>query len=201
MLASVSKPPHSRPYSAAATNAAAIAPAEEPPTLRNRYRRARCVAARGYTTPLVMPPFITMSHSRRCSSWPLTCHRLDRYNVDSSRLPTTLQPACREYCRGVDHSDANRGGTSASRSAIAATTPTPSDSGGDGGDAGLHQPRSSPSVSAGPGRENQPLIRAAAIAAVGQRTAPPRPFSPRGAPPGVRQRAEKPFASLWRTAV
>jgi hypothetical protein len=38
-----------------------MAPAEAPPMLRNRYDRAISHTANGYTTPLVIPPFMTMS--------------------------------------------------------------------------------------------------------------------------------------------
>ena len=62
--ASFWKPPRSRPYSAAAAPAAAIAPAEVPPTFAKRYVRASSQSACGYTTPLVMPPFITTSQER-----------------------------------------------------------------------------------------------------------------------------------------
>ena len=57
------KPPSSRPHSAAATMHAAMAPADEPPMFTNLRVRASSHAASGYTTPLVMPPFITRSHS------------------------------------------------------------------------------------------------------------------------------------------
>jgi hypothetical protein len=42
---------------------AAIAPADAPPRRRNRYRLASWQAVSGYTTPLVMPPFMIKSQS------------------------------------------------------------------------------------------------------------------------------------------
>ena len=62
-LATSSKPPLPccLPYSAAAVTAAAIAPAEVPPMFLKEYVFDNSTTAAGYTTPLVMPPFITMS--------------------------------------------------------------------------------------------------------------------------------------------
>jgi hypothetical protein len=55
-----------RLYSQAAAITAAIAPADAPPTLRKTYFSLRRLIAAGYTTPLVIPPFMTRSHG---SSW------------------------------------------------------------------------------------------------------------------------------------
>jgi hypothetical protein len=41
-----------------------MAPAEAPPTFLKRYVWAISHTASGYTTPLVIPPFITMSQLR-----------------------------------------------------------------------------------------------------------------------------------------
>jgi hypothetical protein len=43
---------------------AAIAPADDPPMLWNRYRAASSATAGGYAIPLVTPPFMTKSQKR-----------------------------------------------------------------------------------------------------------------------------------------
>jgi hypothetical protein len=55
-----------RRCSAAAHAAAAMAPADVPPMFLKRYLFDSSAISLGYTTPLVMPPFITRSH---CGVW------------------------------------------------------------------------------------------------------------------------------------
>src|SRR5215213_5320772 len=63
IVAMRSYPPVARPNSAAAVIAAASAPADVPPILFSRYFLASSTTASGYTTPLVIPPFITTSQN------------------------------------------------------------------------------------------------------------------------------------------
>jgi len=51
----------SRPNSAAAANAAAMAPDDAPPMFRKEYLSLRRRMADGYTIPLVIPPFMIRS--------------------------------------------------------------------------------------------------------------------------------------------
>ena len=82
-------PPVSRPHSAVATMHAAIAPADDPPMFTNLWVRASSHAANGYTTPLVIPPFMTRSHSSGTSA-------LSGY--DASRSSRARSRACSTSC-------------------------------------------------------------------------------------------------------
>ena len=77
-----------------------MAPAEVPPMLIKRKRPARFVMACGYTTPLVMPPFMTMSQVRSSEAEsgacmvqgaPTKARRMPVEEIDTSgrRLPGT----------------------------------------------------------------------------------------------------------------
>jgi len=58
------EPSYARRRSAAAVRLAAIAPADVPPTFLKTNVLAISQTAAGYTIPLVIPPFITMSQNR-----------------------------------------------------------------------------------------------------------------------------------------